>query len=115
MNVNITLLTMMTLAARRRLPRGLLPGAGGSEVDMADVPMLEDGLHAREGAEGWPFQLALAHAPGPPTRLADGRGLESVPVRSTDLSPVAVNERPIGSPVPVPCGTRLGLLEANYR
>src|SRR4051794_18198069 len=95
MNENVTLLTMMTGAARckRRdqLPDELVPPSG---VDMKDVLRDTEEGSSPECADGGALSSkAGVPCPGLPTRLADGRGLESALVRIR-------GPKPLSRPVP---------------
>src|SRR5262249_17591357 len=90
MNVNITLLMMITLAARIR-PWPRLGLVGPSVPDMGrilDTRSKASRALRRDRRTGVPSQQGRGTLPrARPTRLADGLGLESAPIRRADLRP----------------------------
>src|SRR5690242_8719265 len=55
-----------------------------------------------ERGDGCALSIRPGNAPGLPTRLADGLGLESTPVPLRTFAPRVGSHRPSGSPVPTP-------------
>src|SRR5262245_15653223 len=98
MNVNITLLTTTTCAARTRPRR-----AGAGESSGADMRVRKNRFGTRPcSRRACPFKGAKRLAWPMPTRLAGGLGLESAPVPVKDLRPKVGHDRLVGSPVPAP-------------
>src|SRR2546423_2657575 len=100
MKVNITLLTMITWAARRKRAPPAEP-AGTSEAGMGVI--LGRGVPRRRARRPCnrrvgPFNLARALCRGLPTGLADGLGFESTLVRAGP-APRSRPDRVGGSPV----------------
>src|SRR5437870_1732912 len=112
MKVNITLLTMITWAARRiRPPTGL---GGPSETAMEKslgVTLQRRGSSSRAQDECTLSSGPRPHASGRPTRLADGLGLESALIQRAESTPRSQG-RALG--IPRSRAGRLGIRLHNF-